>query len=61
VTEHFPKASLVVVKPLLALIIDGANVHNYVAGVKQSRISGAFDICYTALVERHATYIVRRE
>jgi hypothetical protein len=58
VAEHLPKASLVVVKPLPALIIDGADVHDYVAGVKQSRVSGAFDICYTVSAERHGTSIV---
>lgn len=41
-----------------ALIIDGADVHDYVAGVKQSRVSGAFDICYTVSAERHGTSIV---
>jgi hypothetical protein len=34
--EHFPKASLVVIKPLLRLIIDGADVHNYIASVEDS-------------------------
>jgi hypothetical protein len=60
VAEHFPKASLVVVKPLLALVIYGADVHDYVASIKDSRVAGAFDVWYTALVERHATYIVWR-
>jgi hypothetical protein len=58
VAEHFPKASLVVVKAVLALIIDGANVHDYVASVKDSRVSSALDVCYTALAERHATSVV---
>ena len=56
--EHFPKTSLVVVKPLLAFIVYGADVYDYVARIKDSRVSGAFDVCSTALVERHATCIV---
>lgn len=43
---------------MLALVIYGADVHDYVASIKDSRVAGAFDVWYTALVERHATYIV---
>ncbi len=57
--EHILKASLVVVKPLLALIVDGADVYDYVAGVEDGRVSGTFNVCYTAsVVERHATSLV---
>lgn len=42
---------------MLALVINGANVHDYAASVKDGRVSGAFDVCFTALEERHATSI----
>jgi hypothetical protein len=57
VAEHFPKAPLVVVKPMLTLIVDGADIHDYVASVKDSRVSSALDVYYTALEERHATSV----
>jgi hypothetical protein len=45
VTEHLVKASLVVVKPLLALVVDGTNVHDYVASVEDVRVPSAFHVC----------------
>ena len=57
--EHFPKASLVVIEPLLRLIIDGADVHDYIASVEDSWVPGTFDVCYTASVERHVTFSVK--
>jgi hypothetical protein len=45
---------------LLTLIIDGADVHDYVASVEDSRVPGTLHVCYTASVEPHATSIVRR-
>jgi hypothetical protein len=45
---------------LLPLIIDGADVHDYVASVEDSRVPGTLHVCYTASVEPHATSIVRR-
>ena len=56
--EHFPKAPLVVVKPMLALVIDGADVYDYVTSVKDSRVSSTLDVYYTALARRHATSVV---
>jgi hypothetical protein len=50
VAEHFSEASLVVVKPLFTLIIDGADVHDYVASVEDSWVSGTLHVCYTASV-----------
>ena len=44
---------------MLALIVDGADVYDYVAGVEDGRVSGTFNVCYTAsVVERHATSLV---
>ena len=43
--EHFVKASLVVVEPLLALVVDGTDVHDYVASVKDARVPSALHVC----------------
>jgi hypothetical protein len=48
----------VVVKPILTLIIDGTNVHDYVASIEDSRVSGTLHVYDTASVEPHATPIV---
>jgi hypothetical protein len=45
VAEHLLKTSLMVVKPLLALVVHGADVHDYVASVEDVRIPGAFHVC----------------
>jgi hypothetical protein len=60
VAEHFPEASLVVVEPLLTLIIDGTDVHDYVASVEDSRVPATLHVCYTASVEPHATSICEK-
>lgn len=45
---------------MLTLVIDSTDVHDYVASVEDSRISGTLHVCYTALVEPHATSSERR-
>jgi hypothetical protein len=45
VAEHIVKAALVVVKPLLAFVINGTDVHDYVASVEDVRVPRAFHVC----------------
>jgi len=42
-----------VVKPLFALVVDGADVHDYIASVQNVRVPSAFDLCDTVLKEGH--------
>jgi hypothetical protein len=51
VAEHFLKASLMVVKPLLALVVDSTDVYDNVASIKVIGISSAFDVYSPALTE----------
>jgi hypothetical protein len=44
VAEHFVKAALVVVKALLALVVDGADVHDYVASVQDVGVPSAYHV-----------------
>jgi hypothetical protein len=58
VAEHFLKASLMVVKPLLALVVDSTDVHNNVASVKDFGISSAFDVYSPVLTVHYTTRIM---
>jgi hypothetical protein len=44
VAEDFLKASLMVVKPLLALVVNGTDVHDNVTGIKNFGVSSTFDV-----------------
>jgi hypothetical protein len=44
VAKHFLKASLMMVKQLLALVVDSTDVHHNVAGIEDFGVSGAFEV-----------------
>jgi hypothetical protein len=44
VAKHFLKASLMVVKQLLALIVDSTDVHDNVASIEDFGVSSAFEV-----------------
>ncbi len=52
-TEHFNKASLVMVKSLPTFVVDGSNIDDYIASVKDTWIACAFDVYCSALVLHH--------
>jgi hypothetical protein len=45
VPKDFSEAPLVVVKQLLSLVVDGANINNDVAGFENRWVSSAFHLC----------------
>jgi hypothetical protein len=47
-----------VVKPLLALVVDSTDVHNNVASVKDFGVSSALDVYSPMLTVHYTTFIV---
>ena len=49
------------VEPLLALIVDSADVDDYIASVEGVRVPSAFDVCSTVLSGHRAMFIGWKE
>jgi hypothetical protein len=59
--KHLFEASLVMVEPLPALIVDSADVDDYIASVEGVRVPSAFDVYSTVLSGHRATFIAWKE
>lgn len=54
VAENFSETSLVMIKALLRLIVYATNINDDVAGIQDSRVSGAFQVLQNAYCQNSA-------